>query len=40
MSGLKGKQLEQKQRVEKAKETRKHKNIKGKPNKRETIDDR
>ena len=39
VSGLKGKQLEQKQRVEKAKQTRKLKNFKGKTNKRVTFDE-
>ena len=39
VSGVKGRQLERKQRVEKAKQTRKLKNFKGKTNKRVTFDE-
>lgn len=39
VSGLKGKQLEQKQRAEKAKQTRKQKNFEEKTKRRETLDE-
>lgn len=39
VSGVKGRQLERKQRVEKAKQTRKLKNFKGKTKRRETFDE-